>query len=96
MCSYADILAYGFGMIIGLGSDFWVCLCWVGVLFFGFCFFLWIFRECIGGMLLVLVACSTGVFMRTLAGVGGKGRSGREGLVFRQEWPVALCFSKVC
>lgn len=48
--------------------------------------------ECVGGVLLVLLACSTGMFMKTLAGVGGKGRSGREGLVFWKEWPVALCY----
>ena len=71
-------------MIIDLGGDFWVCLCWVGVLFFGFCFFFG-FSECVGVVFLVLLACSTGVFMRMLAGVGGKQRSGREGLVFRQE-----------
>ena len=25
------------GLIIGLGADFWFCLCWVGVFFLGFC-----------------------------------------------------------
>ena len=25
-------------MIVGLGADFWICLCWVGILFLGFCF----------------------------------------------------------
>jgi hypothetical protein len=36
----------GFGVIIGLGADFWICLCWVGVLFFSFCF-LSAFSECV-------------------------------------------------
>lgn len=25
-------------MLIGLGADFWVCLCWVAVSFLGLCF----------------------------------------------------------
>lgn len=27
------VYAFGFGVIIGLGSDYWVCLCWMVVLF---------------------------------------------------------------
>lgn len=32
-------------MTIGLGEDFWICLCWVGVLCLGSCF-LFEFLEC--------------------------------------------------
>lgn len=41
-----DTSASGFGVITDRSSaDFWVCLCWVGVLFPGFCF-LEVFIEC--------------------------------------------------
>lgn len=33
-----EVSASGFGVITGLGTDFWICLCWVDVLVFGFCF----------------------------------------------------------
>lgn len=39
MCSYADIYASGFVVIIGLGSALWICLYWVDVLYFGSYFF---------------------------------------------------------
>lgn len=72
-------------MISGFVSVVLVFCSLVSVFFSGF-------SECVGVVLLVLLACSTCVFMKMLAGVGGKGRSGREGLVFRQEWPVTLCY----
>jgi hypothetical protein len=34
-----------FVVVIGLEADFWVCPCWVGVLFLGFCFLYGFFRE---------------------------------------------------
>lgn len=37
-------------MIIGLGAVLWLHLCWVGVLFFGCCFF-WILGEWDGSVL---------------------------------------------
>ena len=40
----------GFGVIIGLGADFWICLCWVGVLSM-VPVPSWIFRECSGSFL---------------------------------------------
>ena len=49
-------------MIIGLGDDFQVCLCWVVIWFLGFCF-LSGFSECVGCVLPVLVAFSVSIFM---------------------------------
>lgn len=33
VCSYSGVQASEFVMILGLGTEFWVCLCWVGVFF---------------------------------------------------------------
>lgn len=37
---YTGIWASVLGLIISLGPDFWVCLCWMGLLFLGFSFLL--------------------------------------------------------
>jgi hypothetical protein len=36
----------GLGKTVILDADMWSCLCWIGVLFFDFCFPLWSLGEC--------------------------------------------------
>lgn len=55
---YAGVQASEVGIIIGLDGDFWVCLCCVDVLSFGFCF--------IAGVLESMIAkcCLAKIFLR--------------------------------
>jgi hypothetical protein len=44
-----------------LGVDFWICLCWLGVLSLGL-FPFWILREYNDSVFPVFLACSAGMF----------------------------------
>lgn len=59
-----------FGMIIGLGFDLTICLCWAGILLFGLCFLsgvlLSVMAVCCVFSWPALLVCSQGM----LAGVG--------------------------
>lgn len=50
-------LASGLGVFMGWGSHFWVCFCWEGVLFLGFCLL-----SAIPESALLCVACFIGLF----------------------------------
>ena len=65
-------------MIRGLGADFWVCLCWVGVLFLSFCFRSG-FSECVVCVLPLLLACLVGVLKGECFLVLEAGRRGDHG-----------------
>ena len=52
-------------MIVGLGVDFWVSLCWVGVLFLAFCFLSGCL-ESVVAVLPVLLLCPAGVHRECL------------------------------
>ena len=68
---YSAIWVSGFGMSVGLGADFWICLFWVDVLFLGFCFLSGFFQHAMVLCCLffwpVQLACSWGMH----ADVGG-------------------------
>lgn len=69
-----DVAASGFGVTMDRSSaDFWVCLCWVGVLFPGFCL-LEVFNEC-----WLCAACFTCLLSWCVHGdaVKAGGRAGR-------------------
>jgi hypothetical protein len=63
LCSYTGIYASGFGMIIGLGTDFWVSLDRMGILFLSFCFHSGL-SECVLTyvMPVFFLACLAGMF----------------------------------
>lgn len=38
LCYYTCVYTSGFGVIISIGANFWVCYFWLGIFFLGFCF----------------------------------------------------------
>lgn len=61
-------------MIIGIGADFWSCLCWVGILSLGL-FRLWISGECDGWVLPIFLAYSAAGIWNNLGKEGERRRS---------------------
>jgi hypothetical protein len=63
-------------VIIDIGTDFWVCLCWVDALFLVFCFLFGFSDDC---GLPDLLACMGGVFTGNAQWCWGLGRSDKWG-----------------
>lgn len=78
LCSYSSKKAPGFEVILGIGAYFWICLCWIGLLFLGYCLVSSGVSESVLAVSPALSVFSAGVIMGecllVLEAVGSRGQ----------------------